>query len=49
MTLFRGRRDLGEHAIEELRWVARDFVLIHSLHGLGKHEILARWPLQASA
>jgi RNA 2',3'-cyclic 3'-phosphodiesterase len=48
MTLFWDRHDPGEQPIEELGWTARDFVLIHSLHGLGKHEELGRWPLRAS-
>jgi RNA 2',3'-cyclic 3'-phosphodiesterase len=49
MTLFRSRCNLGERDIDEIKWFARDFVLIHSLHGLGEHEVLGRWPLQASA
>ena len=49
MTLFWGQHDLGEQPIDELCWTARDFVLIHSFHGLGRHEVLGRWPLQATA
>jgi RNA 2',3'-cyclic 3'-phosphodiesterase len=48
MTLFWGARDLGEQAIDELCWTACDFVLIRSLHGLGKHELLGRWPLRTT-
>jgi len=49
MTLFWDRRDPGEPAIEELCWTARDFVLIRSFRGMGKHEVLGRWPLQTPA
>ena len=48
MTLFWDRHDLDEQAIEELSWTARDFVLVRSYHGLGKHEVLGRWPLQTT-
>ena len=30
---------------DALSWTATEFVLIHSLVGLTRHEILARWPL----
>jgi RNA 2',3'-cyclic 3'-phosphodiesterase len=48
MTLFWGRHNLGEQPIEELGWTAQEFVLIHSYRGLGKHEVLGRWPLRAT-
>jgi RNA 2',3'-cyclic 3'-phosphodiesterase len=47
MTLFRSRCNLGERDIDEIKWIARDFVLIHSLHGQGPHEVLSRWPVGA--
>lgn len=30
---------------DALSWTATEFVLIHSLLGLTRHEVLARWPL----
>jgi RNA 2',3'-cyclic 3'-phosphodiesterase len=48
ITLFYAPADLGEHFIDEIDWTAADFVLIHSLYGHGKHEVLGRWPFRAS-
>jgi 2'-5' RNA ligase len=31
--------------VEPLTWVVRDFALVHSLIGLSRYEILARFPL----
>lgn len=36
-----GRRD-----IRPLRWMVRDFVLVHSYVGQGRHDQLGRWPLR---
>jgi 2'-5' RNA ligase len=33
-------------AVEPIRWLARDFVLLDSPHGEGRHEVLGRWPLR---
>jgi RNA 2',3'-cyclic 3'-phosphodiesterase len=30
---------------EPVRWTVREFVLVHSLAGQGRHEYLGRWPL----
>ena len=31
--------------VEPIGWTAREFVLLDSLFGEGRHEILGRWPL----
>lgn len=36
---------IAEHAVETVRWTAREFVLVHSLLGRTRHIPLARWPL----
>ncbi len=46
MTLLYDPRQVPEQPIEPIRWTARDFVLVHSHYGLGKHEELGRWPLR---
>ena len=45
MTLFYGRHALPFQTIPPIRCLFRDFVLVHSAHGLGKHTILGHWPL----
>lgn len=30
---------------EPASWVVRDFLLVHSFHGAGRHDHLGRWPL----
>lgn len=36
---------IAEHAIEPIRWTAREFVLVHSLLGRSRHVPLGRWAL----
>lgn len=31
--------------IDPISWTAEELVLVHSFHGQGRHETLARWPL----
>ncbi|OYT93773.1 MAG: RNA 2',3'-cyclic phosphodiesterase [Burkholderiales bacterium PBB3] len=45
MTLAYDRRVVAEHAIEPVRWHAREFVLIRSHVGQGIYDVLGRWPL----
>jgi 2'-5' RNA ligase len=45
-TLFYGGPSEHSSAIEPISWTAEELVLIHSLHGLGRHETLERWPLR---
>jgi RNA 2',3'-cyclic 3'-phosphodiesterase len=46
MTLAYDVRRIAEQLIEPVRWIAEDFVLIHSLVGQGVHRHLGRWRLQ---
>ena len=46
MTLLYDPRQVPERPIEPIRWAARDFVLVHSHYGFGKHDELGRWPLR---
>jgi 2'-5' RNA ligase len=45
MTLFYDHRIVAEESIDPIRWVVRDFVLVHSIYGEGRHELLGQWPL----
>lgn len=45
MTLGYGGAAVSETLREPLRWMAPDFVLVHSLVGQGEHRHLGRWPL----
>jgi 2'-5' RNA ligase len=46
VTLLYDDRRVDEHPIEPIRWVVKDFVLIHSLLGETKHTVLGRWAFQ---
>ena len=46
MTLLYDPRQVPEQPIEPIHWTVRDFVLVHSHYGLGKHEELGRWSLR---
>lgn len=46
MTLLYDARSVEEHPVAPVRWTVREFVLIHSLHGQGRHLPLGRWPLR---
>jgi 2'-5' RNA ligase len=46
MTLFYSERDLGTRAVEEMDWTVRDFCLVRSLYGHGRHVPLGQWPLR---
>lgn len=46
MTLLYDEKTVPERELAEpLRWTVREFVLVHSLVGEGRHEYLGRWPL----
>jgi 2'-5' RNA ligase len=45
VTMLYDEYAIEDHAIEPVRWTVRDFVLVHSLHGQGQHNILGRWSL----
>jgi 2'-5' RNA ligase len=37
---------LAERVVEPFSWMVDEFVLIHSIHGQGRHEVLGRWSLR---
>lgn len=45
VTLLYDRRKVAEQAVAPVSWVVHDFVLIRSLYGRTRHEVLARYPL----
>ena len=47
VTLLYGTFPIEERTIEPIRWTVRDFVLVHSHRGEGRHSHLGRWPLRA--
>ena len=46
MALLYTDKPVEKQPIEPIRWVAQEFVLVHSFVGLGRHETMARWPLR---
>lgn len=46
ITLLYDTCGIEEHAIEPIRWTVREFVLVHSLLGQGRHIPLGRWRLE---
>ena len=47
MTLLYDPRYVETRAVAPAEWIAREFVLIHSLIGKARHEVLGRWALDA--
>jgi 2'-5' RNA ligase len=47
MTLSYGPQPVPTQPIEPIRFLAKDFVLIHSRLGLTRYEVIDRWPLAA--
>ena len=45
MTMSYSGRAVAEHAIEPIRWTAREFLLIDSHVGKTYHEVVGRWRL----
>jgi 2'-5' RNA ligase len=45
VTLFYGGPTGSTVPIDPISWTAEELVLIHSVHGKGVHNDLARWPL----
>jgi 2'-5' RNA ligase len=45
MTLLYDRRAVAERPVEPIRWRVRGLVLLRSLVGQGRHQVLARWPI----
>jgi 2'-5' RNA ligase len=46
MTLLYADKFVDKQPVEPVRWTARDFVLIQSFVGQGRHQVMARWPLR---
>ena len=46
MTLLYDRQVVDEHPVETVSWTVKEFVLVHSFVGQGKHLHLARWLLR---
>ena len=47
MTLLRDETNVAERRVEPVAWRVRELVLLDSVHGAARHEVLARWPLRA--
>jgi 2'-5' RNA ligase len=45
LTLLYDDTHVARRAIEPITWTVNEFVLVRSLVGQGRHEVLARWPL----
>lgn len=45
LTMLYDARLVAKAAVPSIRWMARDFVLIRSLVGLSRYELLGQWPL----
>lgn len=49
MSLIWNAGPLADHAVPPVRWTVREFVLIHSIRGESRHDVLGRWPLSIQA
>ncbi|RYZ75055.1 MAG: 2'-5' RNA ligase [Lysobacteraceae bacterium] len=49
VTLLYDKRVLAPQPIEPIHWTVRDFSLVRSLLGQGRHEVIGTWPLRAFA
>lgn len=47
MTLLYDRCIVAEEIIDPIRWIVRNFVLVHSIRGEGRHVLLGQWPLRS--
>jgi 2'-5' RNA ligase len=45
LTLLYDWRDVKEEAVDPVSWDVRELVLVHSLPGRSRYDLLARWPL----
>ncbi len=45
IALLWDRREVAAEVVEPVTWTVREFVLIDSVFGEGRHEVLGRWPL----
>jgi 2'-5' RNA ligase len=49
MSLVWNADPIAERTVEPFRWTVGDFLLIHSVRGDSRHEVLGRWPLAIPA
>lgn len=49
ISLIWSRDSVPERAVEPFSWMVREFVLIHSVYGQSRHQVLGRWPLRTDA
>lgn len=49
LTLMYSESPILEEQVAPISWTAREFVLVRSLIGQSRYEILARWPLRSPA
>lgn len=47
LTLLRDPVEAPETFVSPVRWMVRDFVLIYSIEGQGRHNVLGRWTLES--
>ena len=47
VTLLYDKRVLTSQSVEPIQWIVRDFSLVRSLLGQGRHELLGTWQLRA--
>lgn len=47
VTLLYDKRVLAPQAIDAIEWTVRDFSLVRSLLGQGRHQVLGTWPLRS--
>jgi len=45
LTLMYYDGEIADETVQEIRWTVREFVLVRSQYGQGRHLPLARWPL----
>jgi len=48
LTLLRDKAVVPLEFVDTVAWTAREFVLLNSVRGEGRHEVLGRWPLGGS-
>jgi RNA 2',3'-cyclic 3'-phosphodiesterase len=48
VSLLRDKAEVPKTFVEPISWTAREFVLLDSVLGEGRHEILGRWTLNGS-
>ncbi len=49
MSLVWNSDPIAERTVEPFRWSVGEFLLIHSVRGDSRHDVLGRWPLDVSA